>query len=163
PISVDCAAAASIMERAIVKSLSVAQAGLIAVALLLIGVGILLSGTIVAPMDALGWLAFGLSIIVTAALLGGHIATRIGQPAVLGELVIGTVLGNLPGFGRLHFIAADPYLDILSRVGMLLLLFEVGLELSVRDLFSVGSSSLLVAVIGTVASIAVGTATAKLL
>jgi len=65
-------------------------------------------------------------------------AVRVGQPAVLGELLAGILLGNLPGLGILHFIAADPYVDILSRIGMLLLLFGVGVELSVRDLFSVG-------------------------
>jgi Kef-type K+ transport system membrane component KefB len=115
------------------------------------------------PLDELGRLALGLAIIVTAALLGGHLSSRIGQPAVLGELLVGMLLGNLPGLARLQFVGADPHLDILSRVGMLLLLFEVGLGLSVRDLFEVGSSSLLVAAIGTAASLALGTATAALL
>jgi Kef-type K+ transport system membrane component KefB len=113
--------------------------------------------------DELGWLALGLAIIVTAALLGGHLAGRFGQPAVLGELLAGMVLGNLPGLATLQFVGADPYLDILSRLGMLLLLFEVGLGLSVRDLFAVGPSSLLVAVIGTASSLAIGTGTAAVL
>jgi Kef-type K+ transport system membrane component KefB len=78
-------------------------------------------------------------------------------------LLAGMLLGNLPGLARLQFLGADPYLDILSRVGMLLLLFEVGLDLSVRDLFEVGSSSLLVAVIGTAASLAIGTGATALL
>jgi Kef-type K+ transport system membrane component KefB len=82
---------------------------------------------------------------------------------VLGELIAGIILGNLPGLAWLHFLGSDPHLDILSRIGMLLLMFGVGVELSVRDLFSVGRSSLLVALIGTVASLAIGTATASLL
>jgi Kef-type K+ transport system membrane component KefB len=73
------------------------------------------------------------------------------------------LLGNLPGLGTVQFVGADPYLDILSRVGMLLLLFEVGLDLSVRDLFAVGPSALLVAVLGTASSLALGTGTAALL
>jgi Kef-type K+ transport system membrane component KefB len=113
--------------------------------------------------DELGWLALGLAIIVTAALFGGNMAAYVGQPPVLGELLAGMLFGNLPELGRLRFLGADPYLDILSRVGMLLLLFEVGLDLSVRDLFAVGSSSLLVAVIGTASSLAIGTGTAALL
>jgi Kef-type K+ transport system membrane component KefB len=113
-------------------------------------------------VDQLGWLALGLAIIVSAALFGGNLAAYIGQPAVLGELLAGMLLGNLPGLGRLQFLGADPYLDILSRVGMLLLLFEVGLDLSVRDLFAMGPSSLLVAVIGTASSLAIGTGTAAL-
>src|SRR6202030_3992259 len=115
------------------------------------------------PFDELSWLALGLAIVVTAALFGGNLAAHAGQPAVVGELLAGMLLGNLPGLGRLQFLGADPYLDILSRVGMLLLLFEVGLDLSVRDLFAVGPSSLLVAVIGTASSLALGTGTAALL
>jgi Kef-type K+ transport system membrane component KefB len=133
------------------------------VAVLLLAGGLALSRGVQGPLDDLGWLALGLAIIVTAALFGGHLAGRIGQPAVLGELLVGMLLGNLPGFGALRFVGADPYLDILSRIGMLLLLFEVGLDLSVRDLFAVGPSSLFVAVIGTASSLALGTGTAMLL
>jgi Kef-type K+ transport system membrane component KefB len=115
-----------------------------------------------APIDELSQLALGLAIIVSAALLGGHLAVRFGQPAVLGELLAGVLLGNLH-LGRLQFLGSDPHLDILSRLGMLLLLFQVGLDLSVRDLFEVGSSSLVVALIGTIASLAIGTATAAAL
>ena len=115
------------------------------------------------PSDELGRLALGLAIVVLAAIAGGHLAVRLGQPSVLGELLAGILLGNLPGLARLQFLGTDPYLDILSRVGMLLLLFEVGLGLSVRDLFAVGPSSLLVASIGTIASLALGTAAAALL
>ena len=108
-------------------------------------------------------MALGLTIILAAALLSGHLAARIGQAAVLGELAAGLLLGNLPGLERLRFIGADPFIDILARLGMLLLMFEVGLDLSPRDLFVVGPSSLLVALIGTLASLAFGTGTAMLL
>jgi len=132
-------------------------------ALLALAGGLMLARGTTGPLDELGWLALGLAIIVAAALLGGHLAAYIGQPAVMGELLAGILLGNLPGLERLHFLGADPYLDILSRIGMLLLLFEVGLDLSVRDLLEVGPSSLLVAVIGTAASLAFGTVTAAAL
>src|SRR5207245_7814637 len=105
---------------------------------LLLAGGLILSRGSAGQPDELGWLALGLAILVTAALLGGHIAGRFGQPAVLGELLAGLLIGNLPGLGRLHFLGTDPYLDILARVGMLLLLFEVGLDLTVRDLFALG-------------------------
>src|SRR5689334_8084745 len=114
-------------------------------------------------MDELGLVALGLSIILFAALIGGHFASRIGQPAVLGELVIGIIIGNMPGLGGLHFIGTNNYLDILARIGMLLLMFEVGVDLSVRDLFAVGRSSLQVAVLGTMGSLALGTVTTRLL
>ena len=136
---------------------------LVGAGVFLLAGGLVLSRGVQGPPDELGWLALGLAIIVTAALVGGNLAAHIGQPAVLGELLAGVLLGNLPGLGRLQFLGADPYLDILSRVGMLLLLFEVGLDLPVRDLFAVGPSSLLVAVIGTASSLAIGTGTAALL
>jgi Kef-type K+ transport system membrane component KefB len=136
---------------------------LVAAGVLLLAGGLVLSREAQGPFDELGWLALGLAIVVTAALFGGNLAVHLGQPAVLGELLAGMLLGNLPGLGRLQFLGADPYLDILSRVGMLLLLFEVGLDVSVRDLFAVGPSSLLVAVIGTTSSLAIGTGTAALL
>jgi Na+:H+ antiporter len=135
---------------------------LVAAAAILLVTGLIFSQSAPAQSEELQWL-LGLAIIVTAALAGGHLAGRLGQAAVLGELAAGMLLGNLPGLTRLHFIATDPYLDVLARVGMLLLLFEVGLELSVRDLFAVGASSLLVAGIGTAASLGAGTATAALL
>ena len=68
------------------------------VAVLLLAGGLALSRGVQGPLDDLGWLALGLAIIVTAALFGGHLAGRIGQPAVLGELLVGMLLGNLPGF-----------------------------------------------------------------
>ena len=136
---------------------------LVGTALLLLAGGLWLSRSVPQQIDELGWLALGLAMLLTAAAFGGHLAVRMGQAAVLGELLAGMLLGNIPGLERLHFIATDPYLDILSRIGMLLLLFEVGLDLSVRDLFDIGPSSLLVAVVGTVASFAIGTGTAALL
>ena len=151
------------MSSPTVRSQSVIHVALLFGALLLLTGGIALSSGIAAPYDELGRLALALAVIVTAALLGGFLAVRLGQPAVLGELLAGILLGNLPGLGMLRFIAADPYLDVLARIGMLFLLFGVGVELSVRDLFAVGTSSLLVALVGTIASIAMGTLTAVLL
>jgi Na+:H+ antiporter len=139
-----------------VKIRSLVRLALLSGALVLLVGGLVLAHGTAATVDELGWLTLGLTIVVTTALFAGHLAARLGQPAVLGELLAGILLGNLPGLSRLHFIAVDPYLDILARLGMLLLLFEVGLDLSVRDLFAVGPSSLLVAVIGTVSSLAIG-------
>jgi len=139
------------------------QIPLVAIATLLLVAGVVLSGNGGDGHDELGRLAFGLTVVIAAAIAGGHLVTRVGQPAVLGELLAGVLLGNLPGLAGLHYLATDAYIDILARIGMLLLLFEVGLELSVGDLFLVGPSALLVAAIGTVASLTIGTGVAALL
>jgi len=131
------------------------QASLLAVGVVSLVGGFMLSGR-AARADEFSSLVLSLAILVTAAKIGGDLAGRFGQPAVLGELAAGVLLGNLPGLEPLQYLAADGYLDMFARLGMLLLLFEVGLELSVRDLFAVGASSLLVAVCGTTASFALG-------
>lgn len=136
---------------------------LVVTAIILLATGLVWSRNGPSQLDELGWLALGLTIVVGAALLGGHIAGRFGQPPVLGELLAGMALGGIALYLKLGFIASDPYLDILARIGMLLLLFEVGLDLSVRDLFAVGLSSLLVAVIGTLSSFVIGTVAATAL
>jgi Na+:H+ antiporter len=131
------------------------QASLLAVGIVSLVGGFMLSGRN-AQADEFSSLVLSLAMLVTAAKIGGDLAGRFGQPAVLGELAAGVLLGNLPGFEPLQYLAGDGYLDMFARLGMLLLLFEVGLELSVRDLFAVGASSLLVAVCGTTLSFALG-------
>jgi len=100
----------------------------------------------------------GLILILTAAKLGGELFERLGQPAVLGELLFGIVLGNLPllGYRGLEFVASDPGLEILAQLGVILLLFQVGLESNVGEMVSVGWSSLLVAVLGVIAPFFLG-------
>jgi Kef-type K+ transport system membrane component KefB len=99
----------------------------------------------------------GLVLILTAAKLGGEVFERFGQPAVLGELIFGMVLGNLGllGVGGMEFLRS-PGLDILAQLGVILLLFQVGLESNVQEMLSVGWSSLLVAVLGVIAPFFLG-------
>jgi Kef-type K+ transport system membrane component KefB len=105
-----------------------------------------------------GPLLIWLAIMLLAAKIGGEVATRLGQPAVFGELCMGVILGNLAlvGFGGLEPIKSDQFVDMLSHLGVLLLLFEVGLESTVKDMLSVGWSALLVALCGVVTPFALG-------
>jgi Kef-type K+ transport system membrane component KefB len=100
----------------------------------------------------------GLAIILAAAKLGGDLATRARQPAVLGELVAGVLLGNLGliGITGLQGLATNPTLAALAQVGVIILLFEVGLESTVRDMVKVGATALLVATLGVIAPFALG-------
>lgn len=100
-----------------------------------------------------------LVIILAAAKLGGEIAERLSQPAVLGELIAGVFIGNLGlmfGYGGLEFLATNEAVAILAEIGVVLLLFEVGLESNVHEMLSVGTSSLLVAIAGVVAPFFIG-------
>jgi Kef-type K+ transport system membrane component KefB len=108
--------------------------------------------------DPVAPLALSLLLVLTAAKLGGELAVRLRQPAVLGELLAGVFLGNLPllGITQLQHLWGHPTLDMLARLGVLLLLFEVGLESTVGQLMKVGASSLLVATLGVIAPFALG-------
>ncbi len=98
------------------------------------------------------FLVLALAVVLAAAKLGGHAAERLGQPAVLGELLAGVFLGNLDllGIGWFRTLIHDPGLAGLAGIGVVLLLFEVGLESTVEDMRRVGGRSLLVAVLGVV-------------
>ena len=99
-----------------------------------------------------------LSIVLASAKLAGWAATRVGQPAVVGELVGGILLGNLAltGFHGLDSLRTDSVLAVLASLGVIVLLFEVGLESTVAQMVRVGPSAVLVAVLGVVAPFALG-------
>jgi Kef-type K+ transport system membrane component KefB len=102
--------------------------------------------------DPVASVIVALGVILLGAKLGGDVAVRLRQPAVLGELVFGVLLGNLPlvGFHGAAFMVTDPSVDMLSRLGVILLLFEVGLESTVAQMLEVGLSSFIVASIGVI-------------
>ena len=108
--------------------------------------------------DPIAGLILALAIILTVAKLGGHLATRIGQPPVLGELAAGVVVGNLTlfGFHGLEYLKTDAAVDMMARLGVILLLFQVGLESTVNQMLKVGLSSFLVATIGVIGPFALG-------
>lgn len=98
-------------------------------------------------------LLIALVAIFAAAKLFGELAERIGQPAVLGEMVGGIVIG----VSGLHLIDThDPLLHVLAELGVLLLLFLIGLETDIGRLLSVGGASLAVALAGVVLPFAAG-------
>jgi Kef-type K+ transport system membrane component KefB len=104
----------------------------------------------------------GLACILVVAKLGGEFFERIGQPAVLGELAGGIIVGNLVLFG---FMGAEPLktnevIGALAEIGVILLLFEVGLESNLKEMMEVGWSSLLVAALGVIAPFFLGWAVA---
>jgi Kef-type K+ transport system membrane component KefB len=87
-----------------------------------------------------------IAILASAKLLG-ELAERIRQPAVLGELLAGVILGSSV-LGVL-----DPQIEVihlLAEVGVILLLFQIGLETNLGRLLQVGVASTAVAAVGVV-------------
>jgi len=94
--------------------------------------------------------------ILIAAKLLGELAERIGQPAVLGELVAGVLLGgSVLGVVPAEGVPAQ-LIHLLAELGVLLLLFEIGLETDLREMFRVGPASLAVALVGVVVPFGLG-------
>ncbi|HSE65609.1 MAG TPA: cation:proton antiporter [Gemmatimonadales bacterium] len=103
-----------------------------------------------------GLLLIVAAILVTAKLLG-EVAERLGLPAVLGELVAGLVLG--PGLLGVLPAAGEPGAEVISflaELGVILLLFEVGLETDLKQMLKVGSSATAVAVVGVIVPFVLG-------
>jgi len=75
---------------------------------------------------------------------------KIGQPAVLGELIIGVLAGNLAlvGIQALDPVKTNPIIAFLAELGVIILLFQIGLESNVNTMRKVGLRALLVALLG---------------
>lgn len=98
------------------------------------------------------------AFVLVGAKLFGAVVERLGQPAVLGELLMGVLLGNLALLGgpSLAALEASETFAILAELGAILLLFEVGLESTPKDMMAVGLPATLVAVVGVVTPMALG-------
>jgi Kef-type K+ transport system membrane component KefB len=100
----------------------------------------------------------GVAVMLVVAKLGGELFERVRQPAVLGELFAGLLLGSLVifGFTRVEPLKTNETIAALAELGVIILLFEVGLESDLRQMIEVGWSSLLVAFLGVVAPFLLG-------
>ncbi len=99
-----------------------------------------------------------IAIILLFAKIGG-LVEKVGQPAVLGELVIGVILGNLALIG-IHWFEPVMHNDIikfLAELGVVILLFQIGLESNIAQMKKVGMASFLVAIVGVVLPFVLGT------
>jgi Kef-type K+ transport system membrane component KefB len=108
---------------------------------------------------ALTFLFIGLLLLFARI---ASLVERIGQPAVLGELLVGVAIGNahllgIPGTeGVLRELVANPILVFLAELGVVILLFQIGLESSVGAMRRVGAPALAVATVGVIAPFVLG-------
>lgn len=100
----------------------------------------------------------GVAVMLVIAKLMGEVFERLRQPAVLGELFAGILLGNLVifGFTGAESLKTNATVAALAEFGVIILLFEVGLESDLKEMLEVGWSSLLVAVLGVIAPFLLG-------
>ncbi|MBI3733950.1 MAG: cation:proton antiporter [Chloroflexi bacterium] len=92
-----------------------------------------------------GWLVI---ILVLARL--ASLVERVGQPPVLGEILVGVLLGNLilVGVQAFEAVKVDSRVGFLAQLGVVILLFQVGLETDIEEMRRVGVRALLVACAG---------------
>jgi Kef-type K+ transport system membrane component KefB len=101
-----------------------------------------------------------LILILIAARAGGEIAVRFRQPAVLGEILAGVALGLIPAIRP----AVDQQAIIfIAEIGVILLLFEVGLDSKFDEFKRTGAPAALVAIIGVILPLVIGFGSAILL
>jgi Kef-type K+ transport system membrane component KefB len=101
-----------------------------------------------------------LAIIIAAAKAGGYLSYRLGQPSVLGELIVGIFLGptivnllHVPYFTDEHL---PEVVHELAEIGVLLLMFLAGLELHLKDLAKSGKISVVAGVMGVIFPLVLG-------
>ena len=97
-------------------------------------------------------LLLGLVLVWLAAKVAGEVMERIGQTAVLGELLAGVIIGP----GVLGLVHESQVLHALAELGVLILLFEIGLESDLGELLRAGLQATLVALVGVALPFVVG-------
>ncbi|MFA7286328.1 MAG: cation:proton antiporter [Patescibacteria group bacterium] len=99
-----------------------------------------------------------IAILLLAAKFSGFVAA-FGQPAVLGELLIGVFLGNLALIGINFFepIAQNEIIHFLAELGVVILLFQIGLESNIAEMQRTGPRAVIVAVVGVIVPFVLGT------
>ncbi|HEY5683328.1 MAG TPA: cation:proton antiporter, partial [Sulfuricaulis sp.] len=99
-----------------------------------------------------------LAVLLMLAKISGLIE-KLGQTAVLGELLIGVAIGNLYllGINLVEPAKTNEIIAFMAELGVVILLFQIGLESSPTEMRKVGVPAFLVACIGVVVPFATGT------
>jgi len=103
--------------------------------------------------NAFLWIAVLLLLAKMASLI-----EKVGQPAVLGELLIGVVVGNLflVGIGVFEPVKHDEIIKFLAELGVVILLFQIGLESKIEEMREVGARAFAVATVGVITPFVLG-------
>jgi Kef-type K+ transport system membrane component KefB len=97
-----------------------------------------------------------LTIVIGLAVIGRYFAVAISQPPVFGELVMGAAAAALTQMAGGTLAPVVLNLSSFGSLGVILLLFYIGLETEIEEMAAVGKPALLVAIVGVVAPLIVG-------
>jgi len=100
-----------------------------------------------------GNLLFYFFIIFTSAKIMGEICVRLRMPPIIGELMAGVLLGNYV-LGIID--NSNHVLMSFAEIGVIFLMFHVGLEIRVKDLFAVGRTAIFVGILGVIIPLVLG-------
>ncbi len=116
--------------------------------------GELFSGFAFLAADAQGAAAIPLAMLLVfgSAKLLAEICERFNQPGIVGEILAGVLIGP----SVLGWISPNQFLTTMSELGVMFLLFRVGLEVKASELLRVGGTATLVATLGVVAPFFLG-------
>jgi len=115
----------------------------------------------------LGSILIMLVVLIVLAYTASYVFERLGVPGLIGEIVMGAVIANL-AIGDWSFLGmldietgSDPsenyeILELFAELGVIFLLFSVGLETKVKDLLSIGKAAMLVATMGVIVPFVAG-------
>lgn len=107
-----------------------------------------------------------LAILISAAKAAGYIATRLKQPSVLGQLLVGLALGpSLIGLFEWRILDSALSHEVifdLAEIGVIFLMFVAGLEVDLQDMLKTGRVAILAGTLGVIAPIVMGAASALL-
>lgn len=105
-------------------------------------------------------LSLALAVLIAAAKLGGYLSYRLGQPSVLGELLVGILLGpsavdllHITYFTDTHL---PEVIHELAEIGVMLLMFIAGLELHISDLLKSGRVAAFSGILGVIFPLGLG-------
>src|ERR1051326_9283254 len=101
-----------------------------------------------------------LTLVLAVALAGGCVAHRVGQPLIVGYIAAGVVVGPFTGGLTVSHVEG---IEQLAELGVALLLFSLGLEVSFRELVPVRSVALVGGSLQIVLTLAFGVALAEAL
>jgi len=97
-------------------------------------------------------------VVFGSAKVLGELSQRLGQPSIVGALLAGILIGPT----ALHLVEPNHFLSALSELGVMFLLFQVGLEVKASELMRSGRIALLVAILGVVVPLGAGFAILEL-